>query len=186
MKKPFYEVAVLGCMIVLTYFLSAWQVRASVSGPHTTIAFEEGQFTLTEAAKRELTNVVNEARAQMPTKIGEIKTVVWSDNLPPQEGASLSKSDRALAAKRGKAVEQFLKKDLKLDADVKAINMSERPSWMARLFHTDEAKVKSTMRHDSQEAREHIRDTATISDEELRIIKEHGKPSSAVVLIELE
>lgn len=160
--------------LLLTGFVFAGLLQAAHTlGPSTTISFEAGRAVLTKESETKLKNFVKEARKS--GTINEVQVAVWSDNPAPRKGEELSKSDRELAENRARAIEHCLKRHKV--ADVDSYNMAERASWLARMFNTDAAELKSEIGRGQE---------ASMSKEEFQVFKINGEPSKAVVLAILE
>lgn len=142
-------------------------------GPHVVITFDRGRTTLTANAKSRLKSVIDSARSQ--GEIDEIQAAVWSDKALPQEGQELTKFDRDLAKNRGKTIQNYLSEQLNVDSsDVVSYNMAERSSWLSKLFDTTDSEIKQTMDGDAD---------PDVYRDGLRVFKESGEPSSAVILV---
>jgi type IV pilus biogenesis protein CpaD/CtpE len=135
------------------------------------VDFERGQFLLTDATRDTLRKLVQNLNAD---NVDEVKVAVWSDNPFPMQDESLSAADRELADRRGDAIENFLEDELKI-SDVQIFNMAKRSNWMARLFNTDDAELKSSMGYQNR---------GPINDADIQFLKQNGGPSKAAVIVE--
>jgi hypothetical protein len=134
------------------------------------ISFEHGSAALTDSSKESLRALCREARSH--GEIDEIKLAVWSDRDVPVN-VDLPKVDRNLAKQRIDNISNFLKDEFDV-GDVDSFNMAERSNWLARLFRTDDAELKSSYAKADRRA---------LNDDELRVMKSRGSPSSAVVIV---
>lgn len=138
-------------------------------GRNTSVSFETGSAVLTQDSKKELADVIAKSRTE--GKIDEVQVAAWSDNPVPRNGEELSKSDQKLAEKRAEAVKEYLKNSLKV-SDVDSYNMAERASFVARMFNSTDAELKTELSRGGD-----------VSREEFQVFKDNGKPSKAVVLV---
>lgn len=133
------------------------------------VTFEKGSAELTSSSKQAIQSLVDSTR-QFGT-IDEAEIAVWSDRDTPVD-ADLADADRKLAQQRIDALSSYLG-TLNV-TEVESYNMAERSNWLARIFNTDDAEVKS----------EYARaDSNALNDEELRVIRERGAPSKAVIVL---
>lgn len=138
----------------------------------TTIKFANRSDTLSEA---EITRLRAFAKASKDeANLDQIVVAAWSDKeYPAARDENLEKSDRDLADKRAEAVKKVLK-----DAgakDVDTYSFAEHPSWLSRIFNTEQAKLKGS---------------GKVKDSEDRVIASLGKqlrakggPGSTVVIL---
>lgn len=159
--------------IMLIGMALAGNIQASIIGPDTTLSFDTGSSTLTNESKNKLKNIVKEARNK--GTIDEVQVAVWSDNPTPRAGEQLSKSDQGLVNNRINGIHAYLKR-LNV-SDVDSYNMAEQASWLARVFHTDAAELKSEIGRGKD---------MPMSKEEFQIFKRYGDSSKAVVLVILK
>lgn len=136
------------------------------------ITFDKGQAALTESAKSEIRQIVEETKAS-GQKIDELKVAVWSDREYPTEAQAknVPKADIELAKKREQAIKNYVKKDLSLD--VETFNMTERPNALQRFMSTETSDVKKTLE---------ARGSAPASDE-TGMFDHKGKASKAVIMV---
>ncbi|PIS10783.1 MAG: hypothetical protein COT73_07555 [Bdellovibrio sp. CG10_big_fil_rev_8_21_14_0_10_47_8] len=106
------------------------------------ISFDQGKAALTDSAKTEIRDFVKSARAS--GMIDQIRVAVWADREYPVKKAKASKGDVALANKRAKAIDAFLRKDLAIET-VEKFNMTQRPNALQKFLQTPTAKVKTVM-----------------------------------------
>ena len=137
-----------------------------------TIAFERGSASLSDEAKLNLKQMVDDIRAR--GDVDKIKIAAWSDR-PFMGESDLAKADRNLAKERLDAINNYLKDELDV-SNTDYFNMAERSNWLARLFRTEDAELKSVF----------ARADTPISDDEFQMIKKHGSPGHAVVVARRE
>ncbi|MDZ4676831.1 MAG: hypothetical protein SGI74_04905 [Oligoflexia bacterium] len=136
------------------------------------VEFAKGQHMLTQQSQRRLTALVNaiKSRGQIETA----KLAVWSDREFSGNDQDLSREDRRLADRRAEAIENFLDDALDV-SNVDIYNMAKRSNWLARLFNTEDAELKSLFGK---------RESMEINDEDYFIFKGEGRASRSVVIIE--
>jgi hypothetical protein len=116
----------------------------AVSGTHyTTIVFDRGKSSLSEASKSHLKDLA--ARAHKNRKpIEEIKILAWSDKeYPDKMKGKASTGDIILASQRAQKIKDYLEDDLKESDDIDAFNMAKRPDFVSKLLRDDEYDVKT-------------------------------------------
>jgi hypothetical protein len=138
----------------------------------TTVKFEKGSATLTDTERRTLRAMITAVRDD--TKIENIIIAAWSDSqYPAKEGSKLSDADIKLASQRAENVKTVL---TELGAsDIKIYSMAEHPSWIAKTFRTEEAKVKLSLNG------KHIEDRK--AEVIAQTLQSEGGPSSVVVIV---
>jgi outer membrane protein OmpA-like peptidoglycan-associated protein len=138
-----------------------------------TVPFEKGSSKLSMESESGIRKFIDTAKTH--GKITEVKVAVWSDHETPlQAEKDLSKEDRRLAEERGEQIKKFLRKDLGIK-DVKIYNMAHGTSKLAKLFNTEEAELRTAFSQKGND--EKLR-------AEVRLIRDHGKPSTAVLVVE--
>lgn len=140
----------------------------------TTVQFEAGSATVSDAERLELRALVQSIRDD--SKIENIIVAAWSDKDYPAQGKNLSKRDRELAEKRSENVKKVL--DQLGAKDIDTYSMAEHPSWIAKVFNTDDAAIKDSIKGKQIEDRT----TASIA----KTLKAEGGPSTIVVLVKRE
>lgn len=142
---------------------------------YAVITFNRGSNELTVAEKANLRALVEKAKAV--GAVERVRVVAWSDKPLPagKSAADLPKSDRDLATARIDKIEEYLENELGI-RDVKSFSMAERANWFARAFNTTEAELKSIFARKSAENE--------VSQEQLRVIKQRGGPTKAIVIIQ--
>ncbi len=139
------------------------------------ISFTAGSATVSEGERKNLAAVVAAVRAD--ANIATAIVAAWSDkNYPESEGQELSKADRKLAYDRAKATEKVLQ-----GLGVKSVeihSMAERPTWLGKLFNTEDAKLKGEGV---------LRDANDQLDHDIgKILRNNGGPGRAVVVVRRE
>ncbi|HET9239389.1 MAG TPA: hypothetical protein VFO10_19160 [Oligoflexus sp.] len=147
--------------------------QAAENQPVDTVQFEKGSSKLTMESENGIRKFIDSAKTH--GKIKEVKVAVWSDQETPlQAEKDLSKEDRRLAEERGEQIKKFLRKDLGIK-DVKIYNMAHGTSKLAKLFRTEESELR--MAFSQKGGDEKLRP-------EVKLIRDHGKPSAAVLVVE--
>lgn len=152
--------------------------------PSMVVPFKAGDASLSNEMKDQVKKLVEGARSK--GKIEDIHIAAWSDQPFPKD-KDLPKGDRDLAKQRADNIKKFLKQELKQkDKDIEIANMATRSTWMGILFETDGSEVKANI----EGKRHEVVDLGDDDDDDKREIasrvKELGKPSVAVVVIEFE
>lgn len=137
-----------------------------------TVSFDKGSATLTEGEKTSLRAAVTAARGD--AKLSRVVVAAWSDSdLPRNNDVKLSEQERDLAEKRADNIETFLE-TIEV-GNVDTYSMAEHANWFERMFKTDEAQIKKSMKG------------MEINEETERTLAEKltskGGPSKAAVLI---
>ena len=118
------------------------QAVARTNGEYfTVLKFEKGTKRLSEASKRDLKAFVASAQKD-GREIDDIKILAWADQEYPATGTKLSDHDITMAKERSKAIEKYLKDDLKTDGNYASYNMAKRPNRVSEFFHADDYKTK--------------------------------------------
>lgn len=134
----------------------------------TELEFQKNKTGLTKTARNDLKALVNKARAK--GKIDEVKVITWADSeYPSVYDKKLSYKQQDLVKKRNRNIENYLEKVSK-GTDVESISMAERPNALAKLFATDEAKIKRSL------------ETAGIPNTDTSV-KVPGKASKSIVIL---
>lgn len=133
------------------------------------VEFQKGRAELTSTAQDALRSVIREAQSM--GEINKVKVAVWSDKAFPRQG-DLSKADRDLADRRGVHIKDFISKNFNI-SDVEIFNMAERSNWLARMFNTEDAELKSMFSK---------KEITPVTDDQLRLIRSKGQPRRAVIL----
>ncbi len=135
------------------------------------VTFSEGSALLSDEAQEKLREVYNSAMAA--GKIDDIQVSVWSDsNLPNSSKIELSKNEKELATRRGNEIKKFLEETVKTPS-VQTFSMAEHANWIARLFNTDSAELKSSLARRSDKT----------SEAKFYFLRDGG-PSTAMIVIE--
>ncbi len=116
----------------------------TVPGTHyTTLVFDKGRSSLSEASKNHLRDLASRAhKAGKP--IEEIKILAWADKeYPDKVKGRAATGDIILASERAQKIKNYLEEDLKESEDIDAFNMARRPNLISKLFRDDEYEVKN-------------------------------------------
>ncbi|KYG67147.1 hypothetical protein AZI86_09045 [Bdellovibrio bacteriovorus] len=152
-----------------THYGSEVNKHADLSeGEYIVVRFPPGKDRLLESEKLKLIQFKNaiEGRAN----VDSIEVLAWSDQEYPVEGvAKPSMEEQRLAADRGQVVKEFLKKDLGSKKDVDVHNMAKEPGVFAKIFTTDEFRMKDSLESSAE--------IGFVSD---------NKESKAVILVKYE
>ncbi len=117
--------------------------RAVDSNYFVDIEFDKGSDALTEPSRSSLTSLLKRARAEGP--LADVKVLVWADEeYPSAKLKKLSRSQRKLAAARGRSLAIFIK-SLDQTLPVESHNMAQRPSAISRWFNTPDARFKRSL-----------------------------------------
>ncbi len=135
------------------------------------ISFAKGSAVLSEASRAQLRELVRTARAR--GDIEDIKVSVWSDR-EMTTTADLPRADRDLAARRADVIEDFLEDTLDTPS-VETFSMATRANWLARMFNTNDAELKSSFAKREYD----------VTEAQFALLRQ-GKASQAVVVIESE
>jgi hypothetical protein len=139
-----------------------------------TVTFDRGQSTVKPEDRKRLKEAVKSAKNRGDLERTEV--AVWSDKAHPGQG-ELLEADRDLANDRISAVKEILNEELGTLDFVSEYNMAESTNWLGRMFNSSEAELDSA----------YARDEALPMDRHgLRMIKEEGAPSKAVVILKID
>lgn len=123
-------------------YMTSTAARETEASNYVEIGFSQGSAALTDSAKMSLNSVVEQAKRE--GKIEEFIVLSWSDEEYPSKNIKeLPKSQRELAERRNKNIEHYVK--TMKNVDVNTFNMAERPSAFAKLFNTEDTKLKESM-----------------------------------------
>jgi hypothetical protein len=136
------------------------------------VEFAAGSSDLTDSAKASIQSLVDKARASGDVK--KVHIAAWSDKDFPKGKAELPKADRELATKRIDAINNYVKKDLKI-SNVDDHNMAKKTGWLARAFNTEDAELKSLFAQRG----------APVTNVEFQTLKSAGGPMKALVWPEM-
>jgi len=141
-------------------------------GQSIVLDFDSSSADLTDLAKSKLRDAVSVVGAD---NIRRVEVAAWSDKNFPRTGGDLSKPDRDLADKRADNINDFLKHDLDLSfMRIRTYSMAEGSNWLARMFRTDEAELKSVFAKENE---------APMAREDFNAIINQGGPSRAVIVL---
>jgi len=138
------------------------------------VSFDQGKSTLSDSARAEIKNVVEEAKKS--GKINEIRLAVWADREYPSPDTKAPKADVKLANDRADEIKKYIKNELKV-SDIKTFNMAERPNALQSMLGTKTAEVKETMEGSG---------AAPKTEKEKGIFNQKAQASTAVIMIEMK
>lgn len=136
------------------------------------LEFTPGMASLSSYDQAKLSKLLKTAKSK--GKITKVEVAVWSDKMHPSQGKDLPEVDRKLAKSRAINIEKSVQKDLGHYRYVKVFNMAEGTHWLAKVFDRSEAELDSVF------AKKH---KGAIKRENVKIIKDDGGPSKAVVIV---
>lgn len=112
------------------------------------IEFENGAHALTEDQRSSLREMVN----NLPNRGRDLNIGIaaWSDQPYPGTEKELSEDQQDLADKRAEAVESFLEDDMNFEGSISKFNMAEKSNWLARMFDTEGAEIRSVFAEKEQ------------------------------------
>lgn len=139
---------------------------------HVTLNFKTGSTTLPQNEIDELKTLVDASKNK--AAIEKVIVATWSDKeYPAGSGEKLSDADRKLAEQRADTIKKALS-SLGV-AKVETFSMAEHPSWIAKTFNTEQAKVKGQGEVKSADD--------ALASEIGKKLRENGGPGTAVVLV---
>lgn len=107
------------------------------------LTFAKNGSNLSSAGKESLRQLVRSAK--QAGAIEEIKIITWSDSeYPSVHTKKLSSAERDLVSKRNKGIADHLK-TLENDLKVTPYSMAERPSVLAEIGGTSDARIKRSL-----------------------------------------
>jgi murein L,D-transpeptidase YcbB/YkuD len=137
----------------------------------TEIKFKKGQKAVPKSARSQLSQLYQ--KAQKKGEIEGVKVITWGDQeYPSVHTTELTKKQRKLVEDRNDNLETYLEK-LDKNLGVDKFSMAERPDLMARLFSTEDAKLKKSL------------EKAGIPDTD-SAVKAKGKSSTSIVIFTLK
>ena len=140
-----------------------------------TVDFATGSAEVTVAEQKDLTALI--AAAKSDGKIQAVVVASWSDaEYPATKGESLPQAAKDLAAARNANLTRVIK-TLGVTT-IQSYAMTEQPSWIAKTFNTQDAKVKGE--GEIKDAEDHL--AAEIG----KSLRDKGGPGKAVVLVRRE
>lgn len=140
-------------------------------GRSAVLHFTKGSSNLTKNEKNKLKDVVAKIGVD---NIKRIEIASWSDKDFPITGLDLPKVDRNLADDRASSIDNFLKDSLGVSVfRIRTYNMAETSNWIARMFRTDEAELKSVFAK---------QEDAPMARDDYNVILSEGGPSRVVMV----
>jgi hypothetical protein len=131
------------------------------------ITFKKGQSNLTSDHKSQIRSYINSMKGK--DSLNEAKIAVWSDK-ELLSSTNFRTKDRKLADARGKAIENFLEKELGV-SNAEYYNMADKSTWLARNFNRQESELQSQF----------AKRDAEVNSEEFQVFKTNGAASSAII-----
>ncbi|MBO9666977.1 MAG: hypothetical protein J7501_09205 [Bdellovibrio sp.] len=167
---------VLTCAFQAHAVSSETEASSKALGANMTeeISFDEGKATLTDSAKKEISQFVKTAKDK--GKIHEMKIAVWADREYPSKDTKASPADVKLADERAKALKEYMKKELAV-SNVNTYNMTKRPNEMQKFLQTQTATTKETMEKMG---------AAPSTSKDTGMFKQRAQSSKAVMMIYME
>jgi hypothetical protein len=141
------------------------------------VHFAEGKADIAPAEADRVRQTV--ADAQRSGKVSEIIVAAWSDKEYPTKTAKLTRDDERLAKRRTEVVRLFVQ-NLAPGGLVHGYSMAQYPSWLARVFRTDEAKLKQAV--PASDITGQSRDDLALQYYG-KLLREIGGPMSAAIVI---
>jgi len=120
------------------------EISASpLAGSHyTTILFNKGDATLSEADQEQLKALADKAHKKNRA-IEEIKILAWADKeYPDKTKEKASIKDVTLASERAYKIRDYLEANLDELEDIDSYNMAKRPGLASQLFKNNEFAIK--------------------------------------------
>lgn len=151
--------------------VSSTAAQAVDANAYVEIQFEPGASNLSETQKDSIRAMIDRSKAR--GEIDEIMVLSWADKeYPGKEEKRLTNKQVELAAKRGRAIKDFIGR-VESDIDVDRYNMAKRPGMLAKWFNTTDAQLKRTLVEAG---------LPTTSD----AVQQPSKASHAVVILRME
>lgn len=141
-------------------------------GKSAVLSFNKGSSDLSEPDKEKLRQIISSVGVD---NISRVEIASWSDKAFPKTGPDLPKADRNLADARADRIKDFLKDETELSMlRMRKYSMAETSNWLARMFRTDEAELKSVFAKEGE--------TPMVRDD-FNVIMNEGGPSKAVLVV---
>lgn len=141
-------------------------------GEYIVIRFPPGKERLLDSEKEKIK--IFKKAVEGRANVNSIKVLAWSDQEYPVEGTPKpSSEEQKLADERGKAVREFLKKDLGSKKDVDVHNMAKQPGVFAQVFKSDDFQMKNSL------------EAVSAASAEMGIVSDN-KGSKAVIVVNYE
>lgn len=118
------------------------QTEVGEPGEYVVVEFPPGKDRLLESEKQKIRELQRAAEGR--NDVQAIKVLAWSDQEYPVQGsAQPSAAEQKLAEDRGRAIRDFLKKDLGSQKDIDTHNMARQPGVFAQVFASEEMGIVS-------------------------------------------
>lgn len=145
--------------------------RAEDASHVAEFSFPKGSSELTETAKQDLRQVIDQAKRSGDIK--DLKVITWGDaEYPSKEEKKLSSTERDLVKKRNKAIRDYIK-TYNNEIDVETYSMAERPGILKEMLNTPDVRVKRSL------------ETAGIQSSG-KTVRAPAKASKSVIMVILE
>ena len=109
----------------------------------TELSFERSSSKLDSRSRRKLDEILKSAKSS--GRIDDVKVISWSDlEYPSEKQGNRSESQGQLAEHRADQIRDYLKRSDR-SLDVHTFNMAKRPNSLARLFKSDDSRIKKSM-----------------------------------------
>lgn len=114
----------------------------------STLSFDKNQSGISESQRSDLKALVN--KAMQDSNVEKFIVAAWSDKeYPAAKSVELGKGDKKLAEARKDNAAKVLKE---LGAnDVDAYSMAKNPSWISKVFQTDESRLKGEVKEKNKD-----------------------------------
>lgn len=136
------------------------------------ISFDKGVSQLSADQKKQISELIGKA----PKKGDDFDMGIaaWADQPFPAGNKSLSADQRDLAQKRINAIEDYVS-EVSYAGDVDTFNMARRSNWLARLFNTETAELKSMFSKRD--------DSTSLLKDKYQAFKDKGDSQKAVLVL---
>ncbi|KYG61038.1 hypothetical protein AZI85_08745 [Bdellovibrio bacteriovorus] len=124
--------------------IEAKQVAAEEEASYVTeFAFKKGSAKLSDGMKKNILQVMNQAKKS--GEIKEFKVITWGDSeYPSTHTEKLSQAEVELVKKRNTAIRKYIEGASK-GVDVETYSMAERPNALQNMLNTSDARVKKSL-----------------------------------------
>lgn len=140
----------------------------------SSIEFSEGSDSLTDAQKQQIREMIS----ALPEQGNNFNLGIagWSDQPYPGEDGELSEDQRDLAKNRIEAVENFVTDELNFEGSVSTYDMSTQANWLARMFDTEGAEIRSVFAKGEKASDDTLRDR-------FKAYKKDGGPKKVALVL---
>lgn len=150
----------LSLLLSMTLAPTAFANKADKAGKKgvksASIEFSENAHTLTSAQKE----MIKEKISGLKNKGSDYNIGIagWSDQPYPGKEAELSEEAQDLASKRIEAVENYITDELNFEGSISTYNMAQQANWLARMFDTEGAELRSVFAKDAKVSDDTLRE----------------------------